>query len=301
MPELADLYPGYEAHWIDTSAGRIFARAGGAGPPLLLLHGYPQTNVIWHKIAPTLATKFRLVIPDLPGYGWSEVARARPDHAPYTKRAMANAMIELMEALGHARFALVGHDRGGRVGYRLALDHPGRLSRLAVIDIVPTHTMWHEMDAALAYKVWHWTFLALPAPFPETMIGRDPTYYLDWKLASWSGTKDLTPFDPRALVHYRTAFQDPLRIHASCEDYRAGHTTDLACDDADRLAGRKIACPVLALWGSKGIPSENTPLAVWREWSDDVRGRAIDSGHFPQEENPLATAAALMDFLTATA
>src|SRR5271165_4808372 len=172
MPDLADLYPGFAAHWIDTSAGKIFARMGGDGPPLLLVHGYPQTNVIWHKVAPILAQYFTLIIPDLPGYGWSAVPRAGPDHAPYTKRAMALAMIDLMEALGFAHFALAGHDRGGRVGYRLALDHPGRLAKLAVLDIVPTYTMWHSMDRALAYKVWHWTFLALPAPFPETLIGK---------------------------------------------------------------------------------------------------------------------------------
>ena len=296
MSDLADLYPGFESHWIDTSAGKLFARSGGSGPPLLMLHGYPQSNVIWHKVAPALAKHFRLILPDLPGYGWSAAPRAGADHAPYTKRAMAAAMIDLMEALGHARFSLCGHDRGGRVGYRLALDHPGRLEKLAVIDIVPTWAMWHGMDQTLAYKVWHWTFLALPAPFPETMIGKDPVYYLDWKIASWSGTKDLTPFDPRALAHYRAAFQDPLRIHASCEDYRAGRTTDLAFDEADRAAGNKIACPMLVLWGAKGIPSENAPLATWREWANDVRGEPIDSGHFPQEENPAATQKALLAF-----
>jgi haloacetate dehalogenase len=298
MPDLADLYPHFASHWIDTSAGRIFARTGGSGPPLLLLHGYPQTNVIWHKVAPRLAQHFSLVIPDLPGYGWSAVPRSGPDHAPYTKRAMALAMIEVMEALGHGRFALAGHDRGGRVGYRLALDHPGRLSRLAVLDIVPTYAMWHGMDQALAYKVWHWTFLALPAPFPETLIGKDPVYYLDWKIASWSGTKDLSPFDPRALQHYRAFFQDPLRIHATCEDYRAGHTTDLAFDEEDRANGRMIDCPVLALWGATGIPSESGPLAVWSEWAPDLRGLPIDSGHFPLEENPEPTASALIDFFT---
>jgi len=296
MPDLADLYPGFAAHWIDTSAGRIFARAGGEGPPLLLLHGYPQTNVIWHKVAPVLAQHFTLIIPDLPGYGWSAAPRAGPDYAPYTKRAMALAMIDLMEALGFAHFALAGHDRGGRVGYRLALDHPGRLARLAVLDIVPTYAMWHGMDRALAYKVWHWTFLALPAPFPETLIGKDPVYYLDWKIASWTKTKDLSAFDPRALQHYRAFFQDPLRIHATCEDYRARRTTDLVLDETDRAAGRLIDCPVLALWGAAGIPSESGPLAVWREWAKDVQGMAIDSGHFPCEENPEPTAKALIEF-----
>jgi haloacetate dehalogenase len=229
----------------------------------------------------------------------SAVPRAGPDHAPYTKRAMAQAMIDLMEALGFARFALAGHGRGGRVGYRLALDHPGRLARLAVIDIVPTYAMWHGMDRMLAYKVWHWTFLALPAPFPETLIGKDPVYYLDWKIASWTKAKDLSAFDPRALSHYRAFFQDPSRIHATCEDYRAGRTTDLALDECDHAAGRMIDCPVLALWGSAGIPRESGPLAIWLEWAKDVRGMAMDSGHFPCEENPEPTAKALVEFFAA--
>jgi pimeloyl-ACP methyl ester carboxylesterase len=160
--DLADLFPGFASHWIDTAAGRIFARAGGGGPPLM--HGYAQTNVMWHKVAPALAKRFSLVIPDLPGYGWSDAPDAAPDHAPYTKRAMAAAMVDVMEKLGHARFALAGHDRGGRVAYRLALDNPGRLTRLATLDIVPTWHMWHDLDARLAFRIWRRTFLALPAP-----------------------------------------------------------------------------------------------------------------------------------------
>src|SRR6516165_8951333 len=299
MPDLADLYPGFASHWIDTSAGRIFTRGGGKGPPLLLLHGYPQTNVMWHRVAPALAVHFSLIIPDLPGYGWSDAPPSDATHAPYTKRAMAAAMIEAMEALGHARFRLAGHDRGGRVAYRLALDHPGRLEQLAVLDIVPTYTMWHNMDRTLAFKIWHWTFLALPAPFPESVIGRDPVAFLDWKMASWTKSKDLSAFDPRALAHYHAFFSDPLRIHATCEDYRAGRTTDLAFDETDRKAGKKIGCPLLAIWGAAGIPSENTPLDVWREWADDVRGFPIDSGHFLCEENPQATAKALLEYFRA--
>src|SRR5215472_15242175 len=202
MPDLADLYPGFASHWIDTSAGKIFARAGGSGPPLMLLHGYAQSNVMWHKVADELAKHFALVIPDLPGYGWSAVADAGPDHAPYTKRSMAVAMIDVMEALGHARFNLAGHDRGGRVSYRLALDHPGRLERLAVLDIVPTWAMWHRMDARLANRAWHWMFLALPAPFPETMIGKEARYFFDTRAAAGTKIKNLSAFDPSALAHY---------------------------------------------------------------------------------------------------
>jgi haloacetate dehalogenase len=302
MSDLADLYPGFAAHWIDTAVGKIFARTGGSGPPLMLLHGYAQTNVMWHKVAPELAKHFSLVIADLPGYGWSAAPEAGRDHAPYTKRAMAGVMVEVMAALGHVRFGLAGHDRGGRVAYRLALDHPGRLTKLATLDIVPTYAMWHDIDARLAFRIWHWTFLALPAPGPETLIGKDPVGFWDWKTAPGTKAKDLSAFDPRALAHYRTFFQDPGRIHATCEDYRAGRTTDLAFDEADRAAGRKIACPMLAIWGESGIPSETrSPLDTWREWATDVRGFAIDCGHYLPEENPQATAQALLEFFGNTA
>lgn len=296
MSDLADLFPGFDAHWIDTSVGKMFARSGGTGDPLLLLHGYAQTNVMWHKVAPKLAEHFTLVIPDLPGYGWSVAPRSGQGHAPYDKRSMARVMIEIMEKLGHIRFRLAGHDRGGRVGYRMALDHPGRLVRLAVLDIIPTYEMWHRMDHALAMKAWHWPFLAKPYPLPEMLLGKAPVEYLDWKMASQTKSKDLSPFDPRALAHYRAFFSDPLRIHATCEDYRAGETTDLAYDEADRAAGNKIAMPVLALWGDAGLPSEKTPLTVWRDWCREVSGRAIDSGHYLAEENPEATAAELIAF-----
>jgi haloacetate dehalogenase len=299
MPDLADLYPGYASHFIDTSAGRIFARMSGrSGPPLLLLHGHPQSNVMWHRVAPLLAPHLTLVIADLPGYGWSAAPEAADDHAPYTKRAMAAAMVELMEALGFARFRLAGHDRGGRVGYRLALDHPGRLEQLAVLDIVPTWDMWHRMNAALATRAWHWMFLALPAPFPETLIGHDPTFFFDARARAGANAKVVSVFDPRALAHYHAAYQDPLRIHAMCEDYRAGRTTDLACDEADRAAGKKINCPVLAIWGAGGLPAsaELDPLACWRDWASDLRGFAIESGHYVPEENPAATAQALLEF-----
>jgi haloacetate dehalogenase len=298
MPDLADLYPGYESHWIDTSIGKIFARSGGKGPPLLLLHGYAQTNVMWHRVAPALAEHFALVIADLPGYGWSVAPRSGAGHAPYDKRSMAKVMVGVMEALGHVRFRLAGHDRGGRVAYRLALDHPGRLEKLATLDIVPTYDMWHGIDARLAFRIWHWTFLAQPAPFPEEIIGRDPVAFWDRKTAPGTKLKSLDAFDERALLHYRTFFQDPGRIHATCEDYRAGRTTDLANDEADRAAGKKISAPLLALWGAAGIPSEAEadPLATWREWANDVHGFAIDSGHYLPEENPDDTARALIDF-----
>jgi haloacetate dehalogenase len=255
---------------------------------------------MWHRVAPALARHFALIIPDLPGYGWSDAPPSDAEHAPYTKRAMANAMVEIMEGQGHVRFLIAGHDRGGRVAYRLALDHPGRLDRLAVLDIVPTWAMWHRMDARLAMRAWHWPFLALPAPFPETMIGKDPLFFFDWRAARGTKMKDLSAFDPRALAHYHAFFNDPVRIHAVCEDYRAGRTTDLAHDEADRAAGRKISCPMLAIWGAAGgVPVEtDDPLATWREWATDVRGFGIDSGHYLAEEAPQRTVQALIDFFT---
>jgi haloacetate dehalogenase len=298
MPDLADLYPGYESRWIDTSAGKIFARVGGGGPPLLLLHGHPQSNAMWHRVTPLLAPHFTLVIADLPGYGWSAAPVAHDDHAPFTKRAMAAGMMELMQALGFVRFRLAGHDRGGRVGYRLALDQPGRLEQLAVLDIVTTYDMWHRFDATLATRAWHWTFLALPAPFPETLIGHDPKFFFDSRARAGAKARDVAIFDPRALAHYHAAYEDPTRIHAMCEDYRAGRTSDLTHDEADRTAGKKIGCPVLALWGTTGLPANGgiDPLALWRDWATDLRGFAIESGHYLAEENPDATAKALLAF-----
>ena len=297
MADLADLFPDFASHWIDTSAGKMFARSGGDGPPLLLVHGYAQTNVMWHKVAPALAKHFTLVIPDLPGYGWSHAPKSGACHAPYDKRSMANVMIESMEKLGHIRFHLAGHDRGGRVSYRLALDHPGRVQKLVTLDIIPTYEMWHRMDDKLAMKVWHWQFLAQKYPMPEMLIEKDPIGYIDYKMASWTKAKDMSAFDPRALAHYHAFFSDPLRIHATCEDYRAGRTTDLTNDEADRKAGKKITVPMCALWGTAGIPDSNGPLAIWKEWADNVTGSAIDSGHFVCEENPDATAQAMLAFL----
>jgi haloacetate dehalogenase len=299
MTDLADLYPGFESRWISTEIGQCFVRIGGKGPPVLLLHGYPQSHVMYHRVASALAQRLTLIIPDLPGYGWSAVPKDARDHGPYTKRAVAAVMIEIMEAAGHVRFGVVGHDRGGRVAYRLALDHPGRVEKLAVLDIIPTHAMWQGMNATMATKVWHWPFLAQPQPLPEMLIGKAPREFWNWIVASWTRDKSLTCFDPRALAHYHAFFDVPERIHATCEDYRAGRYGDLEHDEADRSADKKIECPVLALWGSAGIPSESDgPLTIWREWATDVRGQSIDSGHFLCEENPEETAAALLAFFT---
>ena len=190
MPDLADLFPGYSAEWINTSAGRIFARVGGKGPPLMLLHGFSQTHVQWHRVAPQLADKFTLIIADLPGYGWSDMPDSDEEHTPYTKRAMAKVMVEVMEQLGHVHFALAGHDRGGRVSYRLALDHPGRLSKLAVLDILPTYDYWERMNRLYALKIYHWAFLAQPFPLPETLIDGHGDFFLRQKMASQTKSQD---------------------------------------------------------------------------------------------------------------
>ena len=298
MPDLADLFPGFASRWIDTEAGRIFARVGGDGPPLALVHGFPQTHVEWHRLAADLAKTHTVVALDLRGYGWSSAPRSEGG-AAYAKRAMADDVVRVMEALGAVRFALVGHERGARVGYRLALDEPGRVERLALLDILPTLTMWETMDARRALQVYHWTFLAQPHPVPERLLAADPLPWLDHTLASWTARQSLDAFDPRALAHYRAFFNDPHRIHACCEDYRAGATLDLAADRADRDAGRTIGCPVLVLWGSAGIPAAGaSPLDAWRAtFAPRADGRPIEAGHFLPEENAPATLAALEAFL----
>ena len=307
--DLADLFPGFEAKTIDTDGAKIFARIGGpaGAPPLVCLHGFPETHVMWAKIAPRLAERFRVVLPDLRGYGWSSVPEAEADHAQMSKRAMARDVVALMEELGHARFAVVGHDRGARVGYRLVLDHPGRVTRLALLDIVPTSAMWARMDAGFAMKTYHWLFLAQPAPMPERLIGRGPVDWLEHTLASWTKAKDLSPFGKRALAHYRAFFSVPERIAATCEDYRAGASIDRALDEADLAGTRRIDVPTLVLWGAAGIPAgpsgsdpQAGPLAAWAPFmapGASLDGAGLDCGHFLAEEAPEATAERLLAFL----
>lgn len=297
MSDLADLFPGFEAKYIPTEEGQIFARIGGKGTPLVLLHGFPQTHVMWHRIAPELAKTHQVIAMDLRGYGWSSAPRSDETHATYSKREMAKDVLRVIDELGHTRFALAGHDRGARVAYRLALDHPGRVTKLALLDTIPTIDMWERMDAKRAMQVYHWSFLAQPQPMPETMIGRAPTEWLEHTLASWTATKDLSGFDPRALAHYRAFFNDPARIHATCEDYRAGATRDAEADEASRSKGETIDCPVQVLWGEAGIPaSGSSPLDAWKTFAPQATGEAIESGHFVAEENPAETLRVLKAF-----
>lgn len=296
---LPDLFPGFDSQTVDTAQGPIFCRTGGTGPALLLLHGYPQSHVIWHKIAPGLAKTFTLVMPDLPGYGQSSIPPLSADHAAYSKRTMAQTMARVMTGLGHTQFGTVGHDRGGRVVYRMALDFPDRLSGAVVLDILPTYDYWNRLDRAFALKIYHWAFLAQPAPLPEDMIAADPISYLEHKLASWSAAKDLSPFSEGALAHTRAWFSDPARIAATCEDYRAGAHIDYDQDAEDRRIGRTIIPRLLALWGAKGIAASiEDPLAVWREWCPHATGKALDCGHFLPEEAPEATCAEIRAFFS---
>lgn len=294
---MTDLFPSFETAEIDCDGTLLHCRIGGEGPPLLLLHGYPQSHATWHRVAPALARHFRCVLPDLPGYGASAVPRPEPDHAQQSKRRMARIMVALMTALGHERFSVLGHDRGARVAYRLALDQPDRVDRLGIIEVVPTGDMWARFDAAMAFKAYHWTFLAQPAPLPERMIGADPVAYLDWTLASWARDGSLAAFDPVALDAYRRAFSDPGRVGAMCEDYRAGATLDRRHDEADRTAGRRIAAPLHFVWSSEGFPARTgDPLALWRGWADTISGQPIEAGHFAQEENPEGILDAFLPF-----
>ncbi len=299
---MSKLFPDTREHRFKTGGVEIFARIGGSGPPLLLVHGFPQTHAMWHRVAPELMKNFTCVMPDLRGYGYSSCPPNDAKNEAYSKRAMANDLVALMASLGHSRFAIAGHDRGGRVAYRMALDHPDVISCLTVLDIVPTYAMWHNFTVKLAMKTYHWLMLAQPHPLPEMLIEPNPVGYLDYTLASWTKAKDLSSFSEDALAEYRLHYATPEHIHATCNDYRAGATYDLAVDEADRAAKRMITCSTLAVWGNAGIPSETDgPLATWREWCTSIEGHGVDSGHFIPEENPDALLAALMPFLGAHA
>ncbi|HZT51070.1 MAG TPA: alpha/beta hydrolase [Stellaceae bacterium] len=294
------MIPGFATQRIAVADAEILVETGGGGPPLLLLHGYPETHACWHRVAPRLAADFTVVCPDLRGYGGSRfIGIETPDHAAFSKRAMARDQVAVMATLGFERFAVAGHDRGGRVAYRLALDHAARVTRLAVLDIVPTLEAFERMGAKSAMGAYHWLFLAQPHDMPERMIAGDPGFYLDWTVRSWCGPG--TTLAPEALADYHAAFRNPAVIHAACEDYRAGATLDCDYDRADREAGRRIACPVLALWGARrsGGTAGSDPLAVWRRWADQVEGGPIECGHFLPEEAPDAVAAALRRFFAA--
>lgn len=291
------LFPEFEPRRIRTSGTEINLLVGGSGPALLLLHGYPQTHAMWHRIAARLAQHFTVVCADLRGYGDSGKPVSEPDHRTYSKRAMAQDQVEVMQALGFSRFAVAGHDRGGRVAHRMARDHPERVERLAVLDISPTAIMYGRADRAFATAYYHWFFLIQPYDLPERLIGADPQYYLRKKLGGW-GTAGLGIFHAQALAEYERCFREPATIHATCEDYRAAATIDLEHDAAD--GQQKMRGPLLVLWGEKGVVHRLfDPIADWSSVAADVRGKALPAGHYLAEEVPDATCAELLAFLRA--
>jgi haloacetate dehalogenase len=290
----------FESAEVRTDETTIFVRQSGSGPPILLLHGFPQTHLMWRSVAPLLAERFTVVCADLRGYGRSGCPVSAPDHSPYAKRAMARDMVAVMDRLGHRRFAVAGHDRGGRVAYRMALDHADQIDRVAVLDVVPTGTAWDRADARFAIAFWPWSLLAQPEPLPERLMAAAPDAIIDNALAEWGSSAAAITSDVRAA--YVEALRDPAHIHAICEEYRAAATLDRDHDDEDRRAGRRIACPLLVLWSVKGglehwYTEDGGPLALWRAWADDVQGRSLDAGHFFPEEMPEETTEALSRFL----
>jgi haloacetate dehalogenase len=285
-------FEGFQLSQIEVSDPKgpvsLRVRHGGSGPPLLLLHGYPETHMMWGKVAADLARDFTVIAPDLRGYGKSTKPASSDDHETSSKRAMARDAVALMRGLGFEHFDVAGHDRGGRVAYRLALDHPQAVGKISVLDIIPTGEVWARADHRFAVGYWHWGFLAQPAPFPERVIGSDPKFY-------FYGHPPFVADD--AFADYMACTRQPEVIHGMCECYRAGAGFDRELDWADKTAGRKIGCPVQVLWGAKGLVGAwYDPLAVWREWASDVRGEAIDCGHFIPEEKPAETLAAFRGF-----
>ena len=277
----------------------IFARVGGSGPPLLALHGFPQTHLAWRHVAPILAQRFTVVAADLRGYGQSGAPADDAGNTVYAKREMARDMLAAMAALGFERFHLAGHDRGGRLAYRLALDAPEAVEKLAVLEIAPTLAMWRAFDAGMALKAYHWTFLAQPAPMPERLLLAEPQGWLDHTLRSWTLSRSLAPFEDGALDAYRAAFAVPRRIAAFCADYRAGAGLDLSLDLSDAQEGHSIMAPVLLVAGDQGFPAQaGAPEALWAEFAPDFRHRLVACGHFPLEEAPAETAAALLGFFS---
>ncbi|MCW5700412.1 MAG: alpha/beta hydrolase [Rhodospirillales bacterium] len=289
------MFEGFTTEDIAVTETTIHTVHGGNGPPLLLLHGYPQTHVIWHKIAPRLAERYTVVATDLRGYGDSGKPPSDAQHLPYSKRKSARDQVEVMAHLGFDHFYVAGHDRGGRVAHRMALDHAAAVDRVAVLDIVPTHKIFATVDQSVATGYYHWFFLIQGGGLPETLIGHDPAYYLISKLSQWGG--DFSAFSDEALAEYIRCFLDPATIHASCEDYRAAASIDLAHDEADMAC--KIGCPLLTLWGAKGLMERHYDVpATWRERASAVSGRMLPCGHFLPEEAPEETLAEFLAFFS---
>lgn len=289
------MFPDFQTQTIQTTGTRIHTLIGGSGPPLLLLHGYPQTHVMWHQIAPRLAQDFTVVCTDLRGYGDSGHPPTDAKHRPYSKRAAAQDQVEVMTALGFNTFRVAGHDRGGRVLHRLLLDHPERVPQAAMLDIVPTRHIFQTIDQSMATIYEHWFFLIQPDRLPEEMIGHAPAFYLTTKLNRWSHQPKV--FTDEAMAEYLRCFCRTETIHTTCEDYRAAATIDLVDDQKDVDAGRIIQCPLLVLWGGYGaIEKHYDVVNVWRQYAQHVSGEALPCGHFLPEEAPEQTYRALAHF-----
>jgi haloacetate dehalogenase len=293
----ARMFEGFTVSRVQTTGATINVDSGGQGPPLLLLHGSPQTHVMWRRIAPRLASEFTVVAVDLRGYGDSSKPEGGENHSNYSKRAMALDQVEVMRHFGFEKFAVVGHDRGGRVGHRMALDNPDRIKKLAVIDIVPTYKMLHSVNNELASAFYHWFFLVQPAPLPETLIGNNAEFYLRYMMFR-DGWRGGTPawMGQDAFAEYLRCFHDPETIHANCEDYRAAASIDMTHDEED--LDHKVACPVLALWGERGAVQRLFDVrAAWRERAENVTGKSLPGRHFLPEETPEETLIELRAFL----
>lgn len=288
------LLPGFAYSTLTTAGARIQVAVNGSGPPLLLLHGYPQNHLAWHRVAPRLAEDYTVVLADLRGYGESRALQGDAAGA-YDKSALAQDQIEVMRQLGFERFAVVGHDRGARVAYRLALEHPQAVSALVSLTVVPILDAWNGVNKAFALNAYHWFFLAQPFDLPERLIGADPGYFIDWTLQRMAQGRDI--YHPQALDSYRRAFARPEVLHAMCEDYRAAAGADAAADQADREAGRQVQCPVLVLWQDRPYAPASHPLTVWRGWAQDVQGAAIQSSHMLAEDAPQAVLEQVLGFL----
>ena len=299
IPESA--FDGFTVKTVPTPRGQVHAVVRGTGPPLLLLHGYPQSGLMWRTVARLLCESHTVVVADLPGYGETFRPAPTPDHAAHGKRAMATDLVEAMAVLGFDRFAVAGHDRGGRVAYRMALDHPDRVQRATVIDVVPTSEVWRRADRGFAQGYWHWSFLALPAPLPERLIAGDAQAFFDFHVRAGMGLGAADGRYPdEVMAVYRRALDAPGAVEAVCEDYRAGATVDVEHDEADREAGRRITCPLQVIWSANGALPRfyGDVLGVWKPWATDVRGTAIDASHFLVEDRPQETARELLGFLS---
>jgi haloacetate dehalogenase len=283
------MFSQFESFVSEVGDTHLFGRRKGSGPPLLLLHGFPETHLMWRDVAPALARDFTVICPDLRGYGASGKPASSADHAPYSKRTLALDMRRLMRVQGFERFAVAGHDRGGRVAYRLALDHPDCVERLALLDVIPTAEAFDRADARFALTFWPWSLLAQAEPLPERLVAADPAAVIDDALGGWGSER--TSFPPEVRAAYIAALSDPASVHAICEEYRAAATTDRAADEVDRDAGRRITAPLLVLWGEGGpldvwYGASGGPVGIWRSWASHVQGGSLAGGHFFPEQNP---------------